>query len=467
MYIALGLLTAGLLALAIAPAIWRRADRLARARVESDLPLSLTEIQAEKDQLRAGFAVSARRLEMKVEQLEANANGQLLEISRSRTEIARLEADRNAKAETIEALEARGAELVSELRAAELRITEANAEISRRDNSLAEQKAAITGLEAELAKAQVLTEEQKMELVARDTTIGNLNDSLAASKAAEAQTGLARDKLAESLAEEQAAHATERRRAAGLEARITAFEAERVDRLATLERRSGEVKSLQAELAAERVRRESIAAEIAQLEAERTERLRELTRRSEEVESLKATLQRTADTAAEASVVGGDGDNVSKAISALEVEKHELAARLAALEDDHASLRAENDELRRTSGADWEAQRAEDQRIRERLTEVASTVVAMARAGEEPATPLAPVAAEETAAPHGNGNGEHGNGHGEAAAKGATDDGERDEDEAPPRQTEGSRPVARTLAERIRSLQRAPARPDAESVRDH
>ena len=179
MYFALGLLTAGLLALAVAPAMWRRADRLARTRIESELPMSLSEIQAEKDQLRAGFAVSARRLEMKVEQLEAGANGQLLEISRSRTEIARLEADRTAKAETIEALESRGAELVNDLEAAEARIAEAKAELVARDERLAEQKAAIAAIEAELASAQVLTEEQKMELVARETTIGNLNNSLA------------------------------------------------------------------------------------------------------------------------------------------------------------------------------------------------------------------------------------------------------------------------------------------------
>ncbi len=454
MYFALGLLTAGLLALAVAPAMWRRADRLARARIESGLPMSLTDIQAEKDQLRAGFAVSARRLEMKVEKLEAGANGQLLEISRTRTEIARLEADRTAKAETIEALESRGAELVSDLEAAEARIAEAKAELVARDGRLAEQKAAIAAIEADLATAQVLTEEQKMELVARETTIGNLNDSLATSKAAEAQTGLARDGLAANLAEEQARLAAEQRRAAGLEARITAFEAERVDRLATLERRSAEVKTLQAELAAERVRRESVAAEIAQLEAERTDRLRELTRRSEEVDRLKAEMQRSAADTREAAGRPGEGDNIGKAITALEAEKGELAARLASLEDDHAALRAENAELRRTGGANWDAERAADQRLRERLSEVATTVVMMARSSEgAPPSQNAP-------APK---NGENGNGNGNGAPR----QGEPEEAAPRPRPPEAARPIAgRSLAERIRSLQHTPARPDAENVRD-
>ena len=56
MYFALGLLAAGLLALVVTPAIWRRAMRLARARIEAGVPLTRAEIDADKDQLRAGFA---------------------------------------------------------------------------------------------------------------------------------------------------------------------------------------------------------------------------------------------------------------------------------------------------------------------------------------------------------------------------------------------------------------------------
>ena len=40
---------------------------------------------------------------------------------------------------------------------------------------------------------------------------------------------------------------------------------------------------------------------------------------------------------------------VSKAMTPLEAEKSELASRLAALEEDHANLRAETAELRRTA----------------------------------------------------------------------------------------------------------------------
>ena len=62
MFFALGVLVTGLLAVAVMPAIWRRALRLTRSRVEAGVPLSRAEINADKDKLRASFAASNRRL---------------------------------------------------------------------------------------------------------------------------------------------------------------------------------------------------------------------------------------------------------------------------------------------------------------------------------------------------------------------------------------------------------------------
>ena len=63
MIAAAGFLAATLLSLLIIPAVNRRAERLARRRVEALFPLSITELTAEKDHLRAEFAVLQRRLE--------------------------------------------------------------------------------------------------------------------------------------------------------------------------------------------------------------------------------------------------------------------------------------------------------------------------------------------------------------------------------------------------------------------
>src|SRR5438046_2918377 len=121
MYFVLGLLTAGLLALTVAPAVWRRAARLTRARVEGSVPLSLAEIAADKDQLRAEFAMTSRKLEMNVERLEARAAEQLIDISRKRDEIARLSRDQSGRVGSIKELEERVTRLSSEIADAEKR----------------------------------------------------------------------------------------------------------------------------------------------------------------------------------------------------------------------------------------------------------------------------------------------------------------------------------------------------------
>jgi chromosome segregation ATPase len=92
MFFAGGFLVAGLLALVLISSVHHRAVRLTQRRLEDSIPVSLTEIKADRDKLRAKFAMSARRLEMTVEQLEAKVTGQLGEIARKSEAIARLKA---------------------------------------------------------------------------------------------------------------------------------------------------------------------------------------------------------------------------------------------------------------------------------------------------------------------------------------------------------------------------------------
>jgi hypothetical protein len=82
MFFALGFLGATLLALVTLSAVWHRAVRLTTKRIEGAIPVSMTEIQADKDQLRAEFAMSTRRLENSVEQLKLKTSEQLAEIGR-------------------------------------------------------------------------------------------------------------------------------------------------------------------------------------------------------------------------------------------------------------------------------------------------------------------------------------------------------------------------------------------------
>jgi chromosome segregation ATPase len=93
MIFALGFLVSGLLALLFLPAFWRRALRLSRRRLEMQLPLSMDEIIAERDQIRAEGAVELRRVEQRVEALVEDRARDMSEIGRRAGIIAELEAE--------------------------------------------------------------------------------------------------------------------------------------------------------------------------------------------------------------------------------------------------------------------------------------------------------------------------------------------------------------------------------------
>ncbi len=93
MFFALGACVAGLLALLFLPAVSRRALRLAREDVERRTPLSVEEIVAQRDLLRAEFAVERRRLEQAVEGAQAVHARDLVEAGRATARIAGLEGE--------------------------------------------------------------------------------------------------------------------------------------------------------------------------------------------------------------------------------------------------------------------------------------------------------------------------------------------------------------------------------------
>jgi chromosome segregation ATPase len=111
MYFALGLLAAGLLTLIIMPAVWRRAVRLTKKRIEAATPMTMAEFRADKDQLRAEFALSTRRLEMNVEALRKRLAEQVGDISRKKSDLATLKSDRDQHLAVVRELEEREGEL--------------------------------------------------------------------------------------------------------------------------------------------------------------------------------------------------------------------------------------------------------------------------------------------------------------------------------------------------------------------
>ncbi len=106
MMFTLGVLTAGLMALAVLPAVWRRAVRLSTARLSRLVPLSSDEIAAERDHLRAAHAVELRRTEQKLERVDAARAALLSQEGRLTTEIVALKQERDLARDRIGILDA-------------------------------------------------------------------------------------------------------------------------------------------------------------------------------------------------------------------------------------------------------------------------------------------------------------------------------------------------------------------------
>ncbi|QGM47446.1 hypothetical protein [Methylocystis heyeri] len=112
MYFALGFLVAGLLTLMFTPALWRRAMRLSMRRLQLLAPLSREEAIAERDLLRAEFALRERRMEQEMEAIKASKAQDLLEVGRHALRIAGLD-------ESLKKSEAKGRELEHSLQEAQ------------------------------------------------------------------------------------------------------------------------------------------------------------------------------------------------------------------------------------------------------------------------------------------------------------------------------------------------------------
>jgi hypothetical protein len=93
MFGALGFLLGCLLALMLTPPLWNRAVKLTTRKLEATMPMSLNDIQADKDQLRAEFAIELRKVEVALDKAKEKAARELIEANKRRVEIAVLNSD--------------------------------------------------------------------------------------------------------------------------------------------------------------------------------------------------------------------------------------------------------------------------------------------------------------------------------------------------------------------------------------
>src|SRR5882757_1022941 len=172
MYLAIGFLLSMLCGLMIVPLVHNRAVRLTTRRLEAATPLSMAEIQADKDQLRAEFAMSARRLEMNVEQLKNRTTSQLAELGKKTDAINRMKIELGEKNATIFSLEAREKAVKEQLRATEEEFATKTEMLRGAEAALKDKQGELARINTELSDRSIMADSRQVERVAVRTHIG-------------------------------------------------------------------------------------------------------------------------------------------------------------------------------------------------------------------------------------------------------------------------------------------------------
>src|SRR5262245_3729955 len=125
----------------------------------------MAEIQADKDQLRAEFAMSARRLEMNVEQLKSRTTSQLAELGKKTDAINRMKIELGEKNATIFALEAREKAMKEQLRATEEEFSTKTEALRAAEQALTDKQSELAKINIELSDRSMTAETRQVELV--------------------------------------------------------------------------------------------------------------------------------------------------------------------------------------------------------------------------------------------------------------------------------------------------------------
>jgi chromosome segregation ATPase len=298
MYFGIGFLVASLLGLIILPLVHGRAVRLTMRRLEAGTPLSMAEIQADKDQLRAEFAMSTRRLEMTIEQLKSKTTSQLAEIGKKADGINRLKIELGEKTANILALEAREKLLKDQVRAQENDIEIKTAALRELERTLEEKEAELAKLSSALTERTTLADSQRVELAALNAQLDALKSRLDDVERAlrDTEERLGKERTAGKAATEALAE-----------------ERGKVDNL------GGRVADLERQLIAQSTEAEILARRATELEQRLENQAKQLAEREQECEQLRPAAQAAASERAESALLRERINDIAAEVARLAV----------------------------------------------------------------------------------------------------------------------------------------------------
>ena len=370
---AFGFLCAAFIAVAAAPAIWQRAVALTRKRIEASVPLTLNELQADKDQLRAEFAITARKLEIGIKSIRER-------LTLTQVQVAELEAMRK------KLLEERG----------QLTATISNQEnvLAERADRIARDTTAIAALEERRSELSKLLDESTYDLDAREARINDLLIDADSRRIELAATMTEQERLSGEIAEvknsrtfvEQSLRSTanqlraateaqraDRRRIAELEKKSERLTVQLSDREERLAKREKELDILKDQMKVIQTDRQETERKYA---ASERQRLHLETQRS----GLSQQVIKLAPNSA--------GATAEKAVKELERERGQLLETIERLNHDKASLEgaAAKPVLVRSSQASSQA--SGNDILREKIHELTAKMVKLTADAEGASSPI-------------------------------------------------------------------------------
>jgi chromosome segregation ATPase len=412
MYFGIGFLVAALLGLLFIPLVHNRAVRLTMKRLEASTPVSIAEIRADKDQLRAEFAMSTRRLEMSVEKMKAKTTTQLAELGKKNDAINQLKKELGEKTATIFALEARDKMQRDQLRATEEEFQIKSGALREAERVLADKEAELNKLLGELGERSLVADSQRTEIAALRTHVEAMKVGVADYERAvqETEQRLTRER---SDAETAAGALAEAR-----------------GKLGDLNSRTSD---LERQLFLQTNEAEALNRRVQDLESRLGDQGRMLAERDYQLDRMKIELDAARKSESDLrEELAATGSRSSSASEKFRADIGELEAQLAAAVEERTKLQRDIGKMKRDAESTWAAERVENALLRERINDVAAEVARLTAVLEGPGSPIETMLAE---------------GAPQAAASGRADDA-----------SATTKDGKNTLADRIRALQTTASR---------
>jgi chromosome segregation ATPase len=248
LYFALGFLSAVFLAALVAPAIWRRAVMLTKRRIEASVPLTIEEIRAEKDSLRADHAMEQRRLELELKAAKERAAAESARYARGRKDIKLVANEREDAKADLARIEGEARGLREEIRKRDERVKALGAALAQTEEMLRSQQQNFEKLSREYEDTSYSSSARQIELVARESEIDRLNSDITVLKGERRSKDRFFRDANSRVKDAEMNHDRERKRAQELDARVLQLVSTLSDREEKLERRDREVARLRERL---------------------------------------------------------------------------------------------------------------------------------------------------------------------------------------------------------------------------